>query len=386
MESSRPNPATRRRPIALARGSFALILVFVAFLGALAGFFCAVAFDPFAVRIKESPFGPDLALRLPKGADFSGLDELADLGKEERERYLEVLRLLAGGESTKASVAADLLASVKSGHPLAAGTAAYLHLRPGPGRKPEISKAAALLEVALAQAGNKDPHPWILYVSALLHESSGRADSALAGYLKAVRLSPQFAYPHAAIGRLQLGRGETGLASAAFRKAIGLMTTSPERYRSGEGTALPLAEPAPFDWLATLYLEVGAADSARMALEYGREKGWRTDRLELVQGWLWEVSGFLPKADSTYRGLLARDSSNPEFARALATLGWKPYRAYGSVATPAKDRAARSAAKAEDAAAVVAFLDPLARQYPGNAPLWMALGQAYYQRGLPGRA
>ena len=108
------------------------------------------------------------------------------------------------------------------------------------------------------------------------------------------------------------------------------MLTQPEHYR-GPGSALPMAEPAPFDWLAVHFMESGAVDSARMALEYGAETGWSTERSALVQAWVWESNGFLTKADSGYRALIASDPDNPEYRRALATLGWKPFRARPAV-------------------------------------------------------
>jgi tetratricopeptide (TPR) repeat protein len=95
--------------------------------------------------------------------------------------------------------------------------------------------------------------------------------------------------------------------------------------------------------------------------------------MALVQGWLWESRGFLAKADSLYRAWQARDPGNPAFREALATLGWKP---------PSR---AGNASDAE-AAFAISLLDPLARQHPQNAPLWMALGQAYFRRGLYGMA
>jgi hypothetical protein len=96
--------------------------------------------------------------------------------------------------------------------------------------------------------------------------------------------------------------------------------------------------------------------------------------MALVQGWLWEGRGFLAKADSLYRSLQAKDPGNPAYREALATLGWKPL--------------GHGASKSQDAEAAFALslLDPLARQHPQNAPLWMALGEAYYRRGLYGMA
>jgi hypothetical protein len=96
--------------------------------------------------------------------------------------------------------------------------------------------------------------------------------------------------------------------------------------------------------------------------------------MALVQGWLWEGRGFLAKADSLYRSLQAKDPGNPAYREALATLGWKPL--------------GRGSPKSQDAEAAFALslLDPLARQHPQNAPLWMALGQAYFKRGLYGMA
>jgi tetratricopeptide (TPR) repeat protein len=371
MEFERRDPLRKRKRIVLARGPFAVLVGFVFVLGLLVGGFLALSLDPFHVKLTESPFGPDRTSRLPKGHAFDGLDELEDLPSADREKYLTLLRLDAEGKRDEAQALGNALAAAHPDDALVAPTAAYLHLRryPGHARQDGAGKAAELL--AKAEAARPDG-PWLNYVAGLLHERAGRPDSARARYIKAIKASPQFAYPHAALGRLQLERGETGLAAPSLRKAIGLMVTSPERYRLGPATALPGAEAAPFDWLATLYVQAGAPDSARMALEYGLEKGWKTDRMDLVQGWLWEGGGFLNKADSLYRRLVASDPGEPEYVRALATLGWKPSRATGG----------SNGKSGADAAFALSILDPLARQNPKNGALWMALGQAYYHRGL----
>jgi tetratricopeptide (TPR) repeat protein len=386
------NPRKRRK-ILLARGPFVLLLSLLFVLGALGGFFLALGLDPLSVRLKESPFGPDLVSRLPKGAPFDGLEALSALPEGDRGRYLELIRLYEAGDRAEAAAGAAVLAASHPGHPLVAGAAAFFHLRPGPLQPPEAARAATLLEPALSA---HPAEPWLLYVKGLLHEASGRADSALSAYADAIRVSPQFAYAHAASGRIHLDRGVTGRAAASFRKAIALMSTFPGSYRgvSGAGngataTALPAAESVPIDWLATLYMQAGSADSARMALEYGLENGWNTPRMALVQGWMWEASGFLQKADSTYRALLEADPDNPDYAQALATLGWKPIRPPGA-GQPGGKASRKGEASAEpppgdeeaQAAFAISVLDPLARQYPGNGPLWMALGQAYHRRGL----
>lgn len=369
----------------LAKGPFILLLSFFFFIGMVVGFFLTLSIDPFVIKIKESPFGPELASRLPSGNPFNGLREMSALPREDREKYVEALNLDEAGKLDQARAVSAALVAANPKHPLLAGTAAWFHLKSVPRHPPQLDMAAAMM--GLASASNAD-NPWLNYVGGILHEKSGRSDSALARYLRAIRISPQFAYAHAALGRLQLDRGETGLASASLRKAIGLMVTHPEKYRRGPGTALPAAEAAPFDWLATLYMQVGAADSARMALEYGQEMGWKTDRLTLVQGWLWEASGFLPKADSVYRALVEKDPANEDYARALVTLGWKPFKAPGRPAgkSSGKGSASQGQNNGADAIFALSLLDPMARQNPGNAALWMALGQAYYHRGLYGMA
>lgn len=396
MEVPRPESARsenrKRRRVLLGKGPFAVILGLVFFLGLLIGFFLTLTLDPFNIKLRENPFGPELASRLPKGNPFDGLQDLADLPGADREKYLALLRHDAAGERDKALALGSELSRAHPKRALVAATAAYLHVRGYPGYGVSPTQAAMLL--APAAAAQPD-HPWLNYVAGLVHEKAGRPDSALARYLKAIRFSPQFAYPHAALGRLQLDRGETGLAATSLRKAIALMLTQPELYprEPGRGSALPLAEAAPFDWLATHYVQAGSLDSARMALEYGMEKGWITDRMGLVQGWLWEASGFLPKADSLYRRLLAKDPDNPEYRRALVTLGWKPFRAEADYTAKAKGKGKEKPGKGSttapagaDAIFALSLLDPLARQNPGNAALWMALGQAYYHRGLFGMA
>jgi tetratricopeptide (TPR) repeat protein len=159
------------------------------------------------------------------------------------------------------------------------------------------------------------------------------------------------------------------------------MESAPESYAYGKNLAVPATETVPYDLLATLFYQTGAEDSARMALEYGEEKGVKTDRMFLVQGWLWESRGFLNKADSVYRALQAKDPGNPAYAQAIATLGWKPQsrNAHGD---------SSAGVRSADAEAIfaISLLDPLARQNTRNAPLWMALGQAYFRRGLSGMA
>ncbi len=374
MEFPRPTPARAPGRIQLGKGPFALLLSLLFFFGLLAGFFLTSHLDPFHVRLKENPFSPEDITSLPEGAAFEGLDELDDLPKADRERYRALLDEEAEGKRESALQTATALAESHGKNPLVAGTAAYLYLQSLPGFEPQTSRAAALLAPALA---GKPGNPWLLYVAGLLQEKSGQVDSALALYKQAVDRAPHFAFPYAAMGRLQLGLGAPVEAVGNLRKAIALHLTLPERYR-GPGTALPMAEPAPFDWLATHYMQSGAVDSARMSLEYGMETGWATPRSALVQAWVWESSGFLHKADSAYRALLAADPENPEYRRALVTLGWKPF----GVRASGGDRGKDSKAGGADAVFALSLLDPLARQYPKNAALWMALGQAYYHRGL----
>src|SRR5690606_12662046 len=152
-------------------------------------------------------------------------------------------------------------------------------------------------------------------------------------------------------------------------------------YKPGEGGlsaagGLPASESLPYDLLAYLFYRNGAEDSARMGMEYGEQMGVASERMAFVRAGLWEASGFLGKADRAYRALLAGDSANPEYTAAIATLGWKPRRrAEGGAPSPDAE-----------AAFAISLLDPLAREHIRNAPLWMALGQAYYRRGLYGMA
>lgn len=360
------------------KGPFVLLGVLVAVLGGLAGFFSALTLDPFSVHLRETPFAPDVDARILKGKEFLGAAEFRKLPKDDQDRYRDGMNKAKSGDAAGAAAVFEALAAAHPDAALIQGQIAWLRLRLMNGKTGEddSARAAAALQAALAAAPQ---HPWIQYLAGVFGEALRRPDSAEAHYRQSLALSPRFAYPYIGLGRLQLARGETRLAENNFRKAIALMETRPEDYKSGGDRAIPVSEAAPFDLLADLYYRNGADDSARMALEYGEEKGWKTDRMALMQGRLWEAGGFLHQADSAYRALLAKDPGNREYAEALATLGWKPVRSGGArAATGSNDPAA--------AVFAVSLLDPVARQYPRNAPLWMVLGQAYYHRGLFGLA
>lgn len=347
-----------------------------AVLGLVAGFFLAQVLDGAAVRVGESPFGPEAGRRISKGRDFNGAAELERLSSADRERFAKSVRL---SETGAASAALDELAALRKTHPdfcLGHGLSALIRM----GMESDSAGGIEARRDWQACLSQDTAHPWVQYVAGRWFEASGRPDSAEAHYRKAVRAAPQFAYPYIALGRLRLQAGDLREANRDLRSAIGLMESSPEDYRPGERLAIPVTELVPYDLLATLYFQTGAEDSARMALEYGEEKGVKTDRMALVQAWLWESRGFLAKADSLYRALQAKDPANPAYAEAIATLGWKPLSRSSSKAS--------SGPRPADAEAIfaISLLDPLARQNTRNAPLWMALGQAYFRRGMYGMA
>ncbi len=355
--------------------------------GAAAGFFAALVIDPGSVRLHESPFSPDARRRIPKGRDFGGGKELKALPDADQAQYAKSLELAAAGKAPQALQALGALAKRYSDFRLGKGAAALIRI--GALNVPDANASAKADADADNLAQNEwksclaqdSAHPWLQYVAGRWFEKTGRPDSAEAHYLRAIKASPQFAYPYIALGRLHLDQGDIRTANLNFRTAIGLMESDPEAYRPGKHFAIPVTETVPYDLLATLFYQTGAEDSARMALEYGQEKGVKTDRMLLVQAWLWESRGFLNKADSLYRYLQARDPGNPAYAEAIATLGWKPQ----SRNSPGDSSAGARPADAE-AVFAISLLDPLARQSTRNAPLWMALGQAYYRRGLFGMA
>ncbi|MDB5103968.1 MAG: hypothetical protein JWP91_1657 [Fibrobacteres bacterium] len=368
---------------------FALLAAIV---GMAAGFSLALILDIGAVRVKESPFGPEAGLRIPKGRAFSGVGELKDLPSADRERFAKSLKLAEAGSGPQAL---DELAAVRKQHPdfcLAHGLSSLIRMgvvgsasaegrkeKAGESAEPELISPDALRDWQTCLAQDTG-HPWMQYVAGRWFEKSGQPDSAEAHYSKAIKSSPHFAYPYIGLGRVHLQQGETRTANRNFRTAIGLMESSPEDYRPGKRLAIPVTENVPYDLLAILFYQNGAEDSARMALEYGQEQGIKTDRMSLVQAWLWESRGFLPKADSLYRVLQAKDPSNPVYAEAIATLGWKPQ------SRPSGESYAGPRPADAEAIFAISLLDPLARQHTRNAPLWLALGQAYFRRGMFGIA
>jgi tetratricopeptide (TPR) repeat protein len=358
----------KRSRVLIGKGPVVLILVLTFAIGGLGGFALVMFFDPFSVPLADTPFSPDTRMRIKKGRDFLGLAELRKLPQADRDKHLEGLRLAKAGKYEEALERFSAVAAAHRDFAPALGCAALMRLRALQSNAGDTAAAAEAVAAALAADGG---HPWIQYVAGLYWEALGSADSAEDRYRSARSLSPQFAYPYLALGRLRLARGEISAAEGNFRMAIGLMETAPEAYKSEGERAIPVTEAAPFDLLADLYYQKGAEDSALMALESGEEKGWKTDRMSLIQGRLWEARGFLGKADSVYKLLVAKDPGNREYAEAQATLGWKPV---------------RSETGPGAAVFALSLLDPLARQNPRNAPLWLALGQAYYHRGLFGMA
>jgi tetratricopeptide (TPR) repeat protein len=352
-----------------------------ALIGMVAGFGLSRKLDIGMVRLKESAFGLDAAHKIARGRPFDGTKEMRRWSDADAQAYRHAFDALRAGHAAQAAEALGALRKSHPEYPLPHALAAYAMVLAAPGEGGDLVAAQAAYRAALSA---DSAHPFARYVAGRVCEAMGLSDSAEAHYARAMRLSPQFAYPYVGLGRVHQRRGEARLASLNFRTAIGLLESDPAAYADGGKTdegktnegksALPAAEYEPIDLLATLFYQSGAEDSARMALEYGEERGINTGQMALVQGWLWEGRGFLAKADSLYRSLQAKDPGNPAYREALATLGWKPV-GHGS-----------SKPQDADAAFALSLLDPLARQHPQNAPLWMALGEAYYRRGLFGMA
>ena len=351
------------------------LVALAAGLGVAAGFYLARVLDKETIRVGESPFGPQSGLPYRQGPRLqrrrrAGKAAYRGSGALRQERQAVRNREPPRPPWKNWPTSAKTI-------PISAWATACPPSSAWDPIPPASLEARRDWQDCLSQ---DTAHPWVQYVAGRWFETSGRADSAEAHYKKAVRAAPQFAYPYIALGRLRLQAGEQSAANKDFRIAIGLMESSPSDYVPGERLAIPVTETIPYDLLATLYFQTGAEDSARMALEYGEEKGVKTDRMALVQAWLWESRGFLAKADSLYRVLQAKDPSNPAYPEAIATLGWKPV----SRSSPNASSGPRPADS--EAIFAISLLDPLARQNTRNAPLWMALGQAYFRRGLFGMA
>lgn len=381
----------RRQPESRRKTPILLFAILGAIIGLVAGFFLALVLDIGDMRMGESHFGLEKGKRIAKGRDFSGVSELDNLPAADRERFRKSVQWVQAGAGSQAL---GELGPVLKQHPdfcPGQGLAALIGMgvlgadakAPAPGENPSTGDpfdAQADWKVCLAKDST---HPFGQYVAGRWFEKVRQPDSAKAHYFKAIKAAPHFAYPYIGLGRIHLEAGDFRAANRNFRTAIGLMESDSAAYRPGKRLAIPVTEMVPYDLLATLYYLTGAEDSARMALEYGEEKGVRTDRMALVQAWLWESRGFLNKADSLYRVLQSKDPGNRVYAEAIATLGWKP-QSRGSL----NGRDSSGGARKADAEAIfaISLLDPLARQNPRNAPLWMALGQAYYRRGLFGMA
>ncbi len=353
-------------------GAMAPFLALAGILGIIFGYLFSSSIDLGSVRAKEVPFGPDPGSSTARGRNFGGLEELDALPNSDQVKFHEAAKLLMSFHSQPAL---NIFTSLRQKHPaffLADGAIALVHVGGMDTSKSDSISASKAIHSGLAKDTD---HPWLNYVAGRFWDKAHRTDSALVYYRKSIQAAPHFAYPYIRLGRIQMEKNELGLARASYRTAIGLMASSPSAYTLGKKLAVPATEVPPYDYLATLFFQTGAEDSAVMALEYSQEKGWKTNQMDLVQGWLWEAHGFLQKADSTYHRLVKREPHNPEFAEALTTLGWKPTSRRGNT-------------RPSDAEAIfaISLLDPLARQHTQNAPLWMALGQAYYRRGLFGLA
>jgi tetratricopeptide (TPR) repeat protein len=357
-------------------------------LGAIGGFALTLVLDPYGVKLKESPFSPDTGKRLEKGRDFSGVKEAHDLPGAEEDRFRRSLELADSGDAPHALAELAEIRKQRSGFCLGEGTAALLGAgvpagmgkAGGPTAQPAADSGKDAQRAVQACLAQDSTHPWLHYAAGRWFEAAGLPDSAEAHYLRSIKASPQFAYPYVALGRIRLEEGDARGANRNFRTAIGLMETDSAAYRPGKRLSIPVTETVPYDLLADLFCRVGAEDSARMAMEYGEERGVKTDRMAFVQARLWESRGFLGKADSAYRALQAKDPGNREYADAIATLGWKPQ------SRIAGDTSRGSRPADAEAIFAISVLDPLARQNPHNGPLWMALGQAYFRRGLYGMA
>ena len=211
--------------------------------------------------------------------------------------------------------------------------------------------------------------PLLLYLRGRLLETLGRGAEAESSFQKSVQRSPQFAFPHIRLGRLHAHAGFWPQAERDYRMAFSLLASDPVAYKQMQ-SELPALEMPPHAELGALYLARGHIDSLALLLEAAASGSIRDPNLEFLRARLWEEQGRLAQADSVYRLLAESHPDRAEFADARITLGLKSPRG------PLMPAARASAVFA------LSLLEPLTKRFPRNAPLWMALGQAYLHRGL----
>jgi tetratricopeptide (TPR) repeat protein len=323
------------------------------------------------LRLKAHPFGKSGDLTYGRGVEFSGRSEMVGLSIAHRIQAMAAESLLTVGLP-------DSAASRLKGLPespylsglrvLAAwGWKGPLETAipfPEPGSA-EAALGGTLLEGALK---SNPQNPWLLYLSGRLKESRGEEDAALTAYGLALKASPQFAFPASAKARLMEKRGARTAASLFYREAASLLETEPEGY-GARGGSIPWVEPSPYGGLARLFLYKGEFDSAGMVLDYGQGKGRKDPGMEYAEAEVKEARGRLASAESLYAVLVTRFPRHSEFAQGLLTLGKKAH-----LANPET--------KGSEAIFAISVLEPLVAQFPKDAALHMALGQAYNRRGL----
>lgn len=225
-----------------------------------------------------------------------------------------------------------------------------------------LQNASALLQAALRQ----DPtHPLLLKTNGEVLWLMGKKKDAIAEWELARELSPMYADVWILLGRWHRQDENFSESEKELRTAISIKN--------------PYAAPAAAE-LALLYYQTGNTDSVSALLQYAHQMSWKSDTLIWVQGLLLEEQGELARAESIYRQLLKKDSTHVGYLQALQSLGQKPLQ---SLLVQASPHDSVTWTKATDA---IEILDPLTRAYGQNAPLWLALGQAYMRAGLYGHA
>ncbi|MBF0431442.1 MAG: tetratricopeptide repeat protein [Fibrobacteria bacterium] len=208
-----------------------------------------------------------------------------------------------------------------------------------------------------------DPgHPGIRFAYGEHLRKNGETELAFQQYDMAVDISPTFGRPYIGLGRYHLEKEEYMQAKEYFKLAISL---------SAEQDFQP-----PYDLLAYAFYQTGHDDSAAMVVDYSKSIGINSTVQRFVEALLWEASGNLKLAKKIYTELIAESKDASEYEWALVTLGQKAPRAKLLEAVKTIDR------KWEEATAAIKILDPLTHRYSDNGPLWLALGQAYFQREL----
>jgi tetratricopeptide (TPR) repeat protein len=326
--------------------------------------------------LKAIPFGPEPGTRIRHGIEFNLKAAVQSTSPSTRIRWEDVAKRLSetpGLErSGRLEEALQVLASEASDfEPLQYALTLNVADSLLQGLRKPGSQDELRLEALSAMA-----HPFARYVHGRLALVLGKVETAQASFNKAVDAAPDFAFAWSQLGYIAMEKGETKLAKSCFQKAIGLMESDSSQYQKPRDHSglilrfLPMVEMPPYGGLAQLYLSQNHPDTAAQIMGYAEDRGWRDGQLALARAWWWEFKGQMAKARGIYDSLEQTYPSWDAIPRLRDKLGLK-----GS-----------SERDGQQALFAIRTLDPLIKAYPANAPLRLALAQAYIQRGLYGLA